>query len=137
MVSLADNANCYVYWVHLKEHADMFSEGYIGISTNVSRRFKEHLRYCNSGGQYPICHAIRKHGKENLIVTTILNASRSYCKDIENKLRPSKRIGWNLIEGGSDAPTHTGMKHTEEAKKKISEASKRTARTPAKNCGLE
>ena len=110
----------------------MFSEGYIGISTNVSRRFKEHLRYCNSGGEYPICHAIRKHGKENLIITTILNASRSYCKDIENKLRPSKRIGWNLAEGGGDTPNLTGMKHTEEAKKKISESSKRAAITPAK-----
>ena len=29
-----------VYWLHLPEHNDMFSEGYIGVSVNPSYRLK-------------------------------------------------------------------------------------------------
>ena len=33
-----------VYWLHLPEHSDMFSEGYIGVSVNPKKRLYEHKR---------------------------------------------------------------------------------------------
>ena len=30
--------NMQVYWIHNKEHTDPYTEGYIGISSNVSNK---------------------------------------------------------------------------------------------------
>jgi len=30
-------STCYVYWIHLPEHTDMFTEGYIGVSKNPKK----------------------------------------------------------------------------------------------------
>lgn len=29
-----------VYWIHTKDHSDIFSEGYIGVSNNAKTRWK-------------------------------------------------------------------------------------------------
>ena len=31
-----------VYWIHRPEHTDMFTQGYVGITKDIKRRFKAH-----------------------------------------------------------------------------------------------
>lgn len=90
-----------IYWIHLPEHTDMFSEGYIGVTKyTAKKRFAQHReRSCSSDNQN-ICKAIRKYGHENLIVETLVIADMAYCLEVESKLRPTIYIGWNIAMGG-------------------------------------
>jgi predicted GIY-YIG superfamily endonuclease len=94
-----------VYWIRAPEHTDMFSQGYIGVSNNSQRRFVEHSR---AKSNRHLAFAIQKHGWDTLVKTEILVADVGYCLDIEAKLRPSDKIGWNLVAGGGKPPVLTG-----------------------------
>lgn len=94
-----------VYWIRAPEHTDMFSQGYIGVSNNSARRFIEHSR---AKGNRHLAFAIQKHGWDTLLKTEILIADVDYCLDIEAKLRPTDKIGWNLVAGGGKPPVLTG-----------------------------
>ena len=48
-----------VYWIHHPEHTDMFSQGYIGISEDTKRRFRDHQKKNKS---IHIKRAIEKYG---------------------------------------------------------------------------
>lgn len=111
--------HCNVYWIHLPEHTDIFSQGYIGITTkSVNKRFVEHRCAAKNGSNLVIHNAIRKYG-DNIVYDLILVGDLDYCTDLEKKLRPEFRIGWNLAVGGSK--TMLGFKHSDETKRKISE----------------
>lgn len=114
----------FVYWVRLPEHSDIFSEGYVGFtSKTVSERYKSH-KTDSKRDQYshtPFYKAMNKY-KELLIVETICEGSNDYCLMLENKLRPSPSIGWNLLVGG--AKGSLGTKASEETRKKQSELRK-------------
>ena len=110
-----------VYWIHRHEHTDMFNQGYIGVSNNLKRRFWQH-RATPSNSH--LKHAITKYGWDNLIKEVVLVADRAYCLDIETKLRPTDKIGWNVRLGGVDPPIsrRSGFKHTDTAKEKNRQA---------------
>lgn len=119
-----------VYWIHLPEHTDITSEGYIGITTrDVECRYSEHLSLANTNSSTILSNAIRKY-RDNLVIKTLLKGSEEYCLLIEKRLRPEDRIGWNIVAGGGKPPVKN-TPHTTEAKNKISEASKRTCQSPA------
>ena len=112
----------FVYWVHLPEHTDMFSEGYIGFtSKTVHERWIGHLKEVSRKRcpNYPIYNNIKKYG-DSIIVDTVMEGDAEYCLYIENKLRPSEKIGWNLQEGGSRG--NSSAVFTEEVRAKISAA---------------
>lgn len=114
----------YVYWIHLPEHTDILTEGYIGYtSRTVDERWKGHLKECKRSRNvnYPVYRAIAKYGAA-ILVTTLLEGSEEYCLDVENKLRPSRKIGWNLQEGGNKGTK--GVDVTPETRAKISAAGK-------------
>jgi group I intron endonuclease len=90
-----------LYWIRHKDHTDMFSEGYIGVSKNVEARWLRHSRY--SDNQH-LKAAIKKYGWDNLIKEVILVGEEAYCYDLESKIRPTKQIGWNIAEGGAKPP---------------------------------
>ena len=95
-----------VYWIHHKNHTDMFSDGYIGVSMDYEKRWAAH-EYQSIKGVHENQHfaaAITKYGWENLIKEIIVIAEESYCYNIENKLRNKERIGWNIAVGGSKPP---------------------------------
>lgn len=130
-----------VYWIHLPEHTDMFSEGYIGMTRKTAgERFYSHKSLAKRGKiNIPILNAIRKYG-DTLIVETLVICTPEYAVWLENKLRPDKGIGWNLAAGGefpsvnrvvteaarlNQSKAQLGRKHPEEVKKKIGEANSR------------
>lgn len=108
-----------VYWLHLPEHSNMFSEGYIGVSIDPSSRFRQHI-YSSKNGWHENLHLKRVFEKYNYSIcqTIILEGSEKYCYEIEQKMRPKRQIGWNIAEGGGMPPTDTW---TEERKKEKSE----------------
>lgn len=116
-----------VYWIHLPEHTDMFSEGYIGITRNTAAsRFDQHCRAVNTKGckNSVISRAIKKYGKSALVVETLVICEIDYATELELKLRPEDKIGWNIIKGGGLPPiaNRTGHKMPDYVKQKLIEA---------------
>jgi predicted GIY-YIG superfamily endonuclease len=155
---------CSVYWIRHPDHTDMFTQGYIGITKDIKRRFRSHkVRPDNNH----LKNAIKKYDWDNLIKKVILIADRSYCLEVETKLRPANQIGWNVASGGSMPPHdnvwnkgrkipkeeladmkakgfgfdrghktwNTGIKYTEEMKAKIYDIGSHTRGKPAHNKG--
>ena len=85
----------------------MFSEGYIGVSNNANHRWEYGHNWAvkNNRHENPrLMNAIKKHGWDNLVKEVVLIADSEYCYDVEQKLRPSEKIGWNLAVGGGKPP---------------------------------
>ena len=99
-------AHC-VYWVRHADHTDLLTQGYVGVTAYFDRRMKEHNK--KTENRY-FRHAIQKYGWDGLVKEQILIADEDYCLDIEAKLRPADKIGWNLVKGGGKPPVAYGNK---------------------------
>ena len=117
---------------------------YIGQSTNIKKRFKEHNFYISNNIKYPLYKAIRKYGLHNfefIIIEVIndrkeLDQKEQYWLDNYQSYLPEK--GYNLAStAGSKknykvsqetrlkmAKAKKGKKHSEETKNKISKSNK-------------
>jgi len=114
-----------VYWIRLAEHTDMFSEGYIGItSKTTAERFKSHIKESKRRDRkrYRINNVVAKY-LDVLEVDTLVICSDDYAIELEAKLRPTPKIGWNITAGGQNVKLVRDVKetlaHTEEAKDKM------------------
>lgn len=97
-----------VYWIHLPNHTDITSQGYVGITSRSERaelRLYEHrIQRTNQH----LSNAFDLYG--NTIIQTILvKGSKEYCLEIEKKLRPNNHIGWNIAPGGGIPKSRKGM----------------------------
>jgi hypothetical protein len=65
---------------------------------------------------------MEKYGWDNLIKEVVLIADDDYCLNIEKQLRPSDKIGWNIVMGGGKPPSALGKKfvRSEEYRRKQS-----------------
>lgn len=141
-----------LYWIHLPEHTDISSQGYIGITSKTSIvRFKEHIRSAKRTDtkHYTITKAIKKY-KDQLICKTLVICSLDYAKILEEKLRPSECIGWNMAVGGQIPNRYFGVygdewkeklrqcnlgkKHSKETLEKISIISKHSYSVNREKC---
>ena len=91
-----------VYWIHLPEHTDILTQGYVGLTKQgTKKRFWSH----KNSAKHPrsshkiISKAFNKYG-DKIIVTTLVVCDKDYAKFFENKLRPTDFIGWNMNAGG-------------------------------------
>jgi group I intron endonuclease len=124
----AEAVSC-VYWVHRPEHTDILRQGYVGTSKRFERRIWEHFKLTQN--RY-LKNAINKYGWDNLVKEKVLIGKEDYCLEIESKLRPADKIGWNLVKGGNKPPItigsfkkgmiawNKGKAWTEETKTKVS-----------------
>lgn len=122
-----------VYWIHKPEHTDIFSQGYVGVtSRELQDRLAEHEKVARLQCKgFSILHrAINSYGLENLVSEIVLICEEEYAYTIEEKLRPDLKIGWNLAKGGDKPPSKLGFSHSEESKIKISAIWKGRKRTP-------
>jgi|APGre2960657404_1045060.scaffolds.fasta_scaffold26754_4 hypothetical protein len=113
-----------VYWIAHKDHTDMFSQGYIGVSNNHKKRWYSHSWKAENPHFF---NAIKKYGWENLEKKVVLIAEDDYCLDIEKKIRPKNNIGWNIAIGGGKPPSALGKKFgpmSEATKAKVSASKK-------------
>jgi hypothetical protein len=96
-----------VYWIRAKHHSDITSEGYVGVSKNSQKRWLYGHKWSHSKDRHDNQHlsnAINKYGWDSLIKTIVLIGEDAYCYEMEKKLRPSEKIGWNLAAGGCKPP---------------------------------
>ena len=122
-----------VYWIRHKDHADIFSQGYVGVSVDAEKRFNQHLKRTQNAH---LKNAIAKYGWSNLVKQQLLIGDKEYCLNIEKQLRPTENIGWNIVEGGGMPPKtlkgcnkgkpswNKGKPHSEQTRKKLSNALK-------------
>jgi hypothetical protein len=98
---------CSVYWIRTSNHSDIFADGYVGVSKDVSKRWNYGHKGAHKNNRHDnviLSNAIAKYGWENLIKEIVLIADVDYCYDIEKKLRPTELIGWNIAVGGFKPP---------------------------------
>lgn len=92
-----------VYWLHLKDHTDVFTQGYVGVTTRlIDIRFKEHCsKFKSSYNQYnPLHLAFAKYGLDAIVRTRLCVCSVKEAYEIEKLFRPFEYMGWNTSEGG-------------------------------------
>ena len=94
---------CYVYWIHLPEHIDITTEGYVGATKlNVKDRWSGH----NSWAKQPLIQGNeRLHealNSDNELIYEVVFTSYNYeeCLELEAQYRPDRYIGWNKARGG-------------------------------------
>lgn len=91
-----------LYWIHLEDHTNFTSQGYVGITvTPVKSRIIQHLISTEKGVSYTLHNAIRKYN-DNLVVDVLAIGTKDCIRDLEFKARPELNIGWNICVGGSD-----------------------------------
>ncbi len=114
----------FVYWIKRTCHNDVYTEGYIGITDNPDRRYKEHQKFSNKNKK--LVHAFRKYDDISYVV--LKEDTEENCKLLEFELRPDVQIGWNIVPGGDKPPinrgTWVGKKLTDEHKRHVSEGMK-------------
>jgi group I intron endonuclease len=101
--------------------------------TPIGDRWVRHLSSSKKGSNHKFHRAIRKYGAENFIIEEVLTVSAPTKEILKKKLdyvemRLIKRFntkidGYNSTDGGDKGTV--GLKMSEEAKKKISEAKRR------------
>lgn len=96
----------YVYWIHFLEHTDPYTEGYIGISKNPTKRFSYHCNK-NSSDNYFLYESLKKGAIQSIIHEC---ESREEALKLESQYRPAENIGWNIISGGGITPDQTGKR---------------------------
>lgn len=97
-----------VYWAHLPEHNDMWSQGYVGITKQSAlARWRDHISHAKIETELPFARALNKYS--NIVFDVIVvGQDRSYCETIEAQLRPALNIGWNINAGGDAVNTLAG-----------------------------
>lgn len=92
-----------IYWIHLNDHTDVMTEGYIGMTCDLDRRMREHRQGANYLNTH-LAKAIRMYGWDNLQVTVLdQHHSKDYAFALEAECRKEANIGWNIAKGG-DTP---------------------------------
>jgi hypothetical protein len=96
-----------VYWIRKQSHTDLGSQGYVGVSGSVDERFASYRNLEKKTNNY-LRNAIKKYGWDNLVKSVLILADKDYCLEVERKLRPADKIGWNLVMGGGYPPIIRG-----------------------------
>lgn len=101
----------FVYWIHLPEHTNIKTQGYVGVATDYRMRWAQHKHAATSSkSKNPhLSNAINKH-QSNLVYEVIFNGPMEGCYHIEEYFRPTNDIGWNIRPGGLVVPISENMK---------------------------
>lgn len=111
---------CYLYHVrHTSDKGDL-RKGYVGISKNPVERIKQHHRQPNR-----MLRGILDSRCDVECELISMGADQEILR-MEEYLRPHRDIGWNIAKGGGKPPvgSHSGCLHSDNTKKRISEAKK-------------
>jgi hypothetical protein len=101
---------CILYWLFDDSCICLWRHGYIGITTQWTRRLQRHRR--------TMSHAFR--------FAILFRGSKEECTKLEHQLRPHRHIGWNVAPGGN--LVRLGAQVSDEAKRRMSIAA--TQRPP-------
>lgn len=111
----------YVYIIGIKEHLEFpYEKCYVGVTTNLKRRWKAHTRSQYKIGQYIWKHSLNY--EDNMIV--IFQGSKDECFSIEHMYRPNSNIGLNEAAGGKGGYTAYSKERNEKISLKVKESRK-------------
>lgn len=113
-----------VYWIHLSEHTNINTEGYIGVSNNPKRRLSEHIRSASKKNANTLFSSKLIAHKTEIMQTIIYHGTEESCYQLESSLRSKKNIGWNINVGGLRPPDKTGWSPSVETLEKRSKSLK-------------
>lgn len=121
----------HLYWIHLEDHTDPFTEGYIGVSTQPKVRFRQHTSDTATGAGSQIVRQVANELGITALRHTALASftSREEARTEERNYRPKTNIGWNIWVGGGVSPDCTGRVDTEDTKRKRVATATRTRST--------
>ena len=108
-----------VYWIKIPLHTDIRTEGYVGVTTNMKKRWREHINKVNNkshSNQY-LSNVFSKHS--DIYYEIIFQGPLEGCYQIEEYYRHSINIGWNLRRGGEHSSGMAGKKHSKESRKRM------------------
>ena len=104
------NSDSYlVYWIHIDEHEDPYSQGYIGVTKrSLVIRSNQHVASAteNPSSFITLHNAIRKY-KSSLKIALMGIGDEDFAYSLENQYRPSECIGWNIRPGGQHLDSET------------------------------
>lgn len=90
----------FVYWIHLPEHTNPRTQGYIGRTIkSFKTRYSAHKTSAKNGSQMIVHKAMRKYGKDILHIVLHEDTPEA-CELIEWMYRPTPNIAWNTLIGG-------------------------------------
>lgn len=91
-----------LYWIHYPDQNDPMTEGYIGITSDFTKRIKTHSTYSK--------YAHVKNRIDSGAISTILHENLTKCQaeNLEMVHRPEENIGWNIAKGGNIPPSRKG-----------------------------
>jgi len=90
---------CYVYWIRRSVHTDIKTEGYVGITSDIERRFRQHKNSVDLNYTSALVEALREY--DDIVFEVIETCNiREEAKAVERSLRPEYKIGWNVAKGG-------------------------------------
>lgn len=115
----------FVYWIHLPEHTDILTEGYVGVSVNPKRRLREHK---NSTDNKYLSRVLSKY-PDDVIQSIVFEGDSDACYRYEEHLRPNVNIGWNNNKGGICPPSKKGWTPTQATLAKRSKSLKGVVRS--------
>lgn len=92
---------------------------YIGKTSDIERRWKQHLRSAKTGSNCHIHNAIRKYGTEHFVIEQIDTAYEFNVNDKERYWIAKLQPRYNMTAGGDG---NTGMPLSEETKARISKS---------------
>lgn len=109
---------CCVYWIRAPTHTDIFREGYVGISQNFEHRLNQHIYNSQNPKQWKNYRTVFREvlASGEYLADIILLGNRGYCLEIEQKLRPTWKIGWNIAKGGDGGVGTHGLSGSRLAK---------------------
>lgn len=92
-----------MYLYHIRREGMPIEEGYIGVTTDTTRRFAQHLRDAHNRNRknrnYHLYNALRLYGDIEFVI--LEEGEDEYILQKEYELRPEPNIGWNQAVGGS------------------------------------
>jgi len=105
MSSPEQNEKYCVYWIHLKNEIDPLTEGYVGVTNDIQRRWKRHKRQAakrsDKRNGRPLYKAFRKYGVEAFCFEILADSIDKWSAyNLEYALRPHSYIGYNSAPGG-------------------------------------
>jgi hypothetical protein len=110
----------YVYWIHLDQHKDYKTEGYIGVAKDPIKRLKKH-KTLSKNNKHPNSVLSEILNSGYYLMTLIYEDTDSNCYLKEFELRPGYRIGWNICPGGEGGSTNLGKTYSADFRKKRSD----------------
>jgi len=86
-----------VYWIREKQHSDIYTEGYVGITKKpLKERVREHKK--NKGNSI-VAGKLRSYPD---LVWSVIHETNTLeeALALEAQYRPTQLVGWNLQKGG-------------------------------------